>query len=149
MQTDTIDDIEVHDAVARLVDRSLVTRTQGPGGGSQFRPLETIRAYGREHLQHHELADAIREGGASRMQPIILTTLTTIAGLLALYQMNRQQTVAIAGLNQQIDTMEQSCDSVQVVAQQLENLLDFVRQPATRGIIMERMIPIMTIPRTF
>jgi outer membrane protein TolC len=30
------------------------------------------------------LADAIREGGASRLQPIVLTTLTTIAGLLPL-----------------------------------------------------------------
>ena len=59
--TDTIDDIEVHDAVARLVDRSLVTRTQGPGGVSQFRLLETMRAYGREHLQHHDVADDVRE----------------------------------------------------------------------------------------
>ena len=59
--SDAIDEFEVHDAVARLVDRSLVTRSQGPGGMSRFRLLETIRAYGREHLQHQGAADDVRE----------------------------------------------------------------------------------------
>ncbi|MCB0597824.1 MAG: anti-sigma factor [Lewinellaceae bacterium] len=66
-----------------------------------------------------------------------LLLLGALAGLLVLYQAARQQRAAIAGLNQQIDSIQQSCDSVQAVAQRLENTLDFVRQPATRAIAME------------
>lgn len=60
-----------------------------------------------------------------------------IAGLLALYQMNRQQRLAITGLNQQLAAVRESCDSVQLVARGLENTLNFVRQPSTRAIVME------------
>ncbi|MCO6489169.1 MAG: anti-sigma factor [Phaeodactylibacter sp.] len=60
-----------------------------------------------------------------------------VAGLLATYQMNRRQSADIAGLNQQMASLQQSCDSVQAVAQQLERSLDFVRQPATRAVVMQ------------
>jgi predicted ATPase len=73
--SDAIDEFEVHDAVARLVDRSLVARTQGPGGVSRFRLLETMRAYGREHLQHAGVADDVRERHARWTQ-------TQVASLL-------------------------------------------------------------------
>lgn len=61
----------------------------------------------------------------------------SLAGLLALYQMSRQQRAAIAGLEQQMDTLQQGCDSVQTYAQRLEDALDFLRHPATRPIVME------------
>ena len=66
-----------------------------------------------------------------------LLLVVAVAGLLAFYQKTRQQEGVIAGLNQQMEAVRQSCDSVQLVAQQLENILDFVRQPATRAIAME------------
>ncbi len=58
---DTIDEFEVHDTVARLVDRSLVQRVTRSDGTSSFRLLETMRAYGREHLRDQGEPDAIRQ----------------------------------------------------------------------------------------
>lgn len=66
-----------------------------------------------------------------------LLLVAALAILLAFYQKNKQQAAAITSLNQQMDTIQQSCDSVQAIAQRLENMLDFVRQPATRAIAME------------
>ncbi len=60
-----------------------------------------------------------------------------IAGLLALYQINRQQSAEITALNRQAALALQSCDSIQIAAQRLENLLDFVRQPSTQAVVME------------
>jgi predicted ATPase len=57
---DSVDEGEVADAVMRLVDRSLLSRTQGVDGRSRFRLLETMRAYGREHLQSAEVSDEVR-----------------------------------------------------------------------------------------
>ena len=66
-----------------------------------------------------------------------LLLVAALAALLALYQKNQQQQTAIAGLDQQLNTLRQSCDSVQIFAQRLEDALDFVRQPSTRAIVME------------
>ena len=57
---DSVSGGEVADAVARLVDRSLLARTQGSDGRSRFRLLETMRAYGREHLQAAGTSDDVR-----------------------------------------------------------------------------------------
>jgi predicted ATPase len=52
--------VDVADVVVGLVDRSLLTRVQGADGMSRFRLLETMRAYGREHLQHAGIHDDVR-----------------------------------------------------------------------------------------
>ena len=56
-----VSDLDVVDVVPQLVDRSLVQRTTGPDGTSRYHLLETMRAYGREHLQHEGTADEVRE----------------------------------------------------------------------------------------
>jgi predicted ATPase/class 3 adenylate cyclase/DNA-binding winged helix-turn-helix (wHTH) protein len=55
------DELDVIDAVPRLVDRSLLQRITADDGTSRYRMLETMRAYGREHLQHGGTADEVRE----------------------------------------------------------------------------------------
>ncbi len=56
----TIDELDVIDAVPRLVDRSLIQRVVTSDGASRFRMLETMRHYGRGHLQHAHQADDVR-----------------------------------------------------------------------------------------
>ena len=58
---DGVDDFDVVDVVPQLVDRSLLQRSTAADGTTRFRMLETMRAYGREHLQHHGLSDTVRE----------------------------------------------------------------------------------------
>ena len=58
---DPVSDLDVVDVVPRLVDRSLVQRTTRPDGTSRYHLLETMRAYGREHLQHDRTADDTRK----------------------------------------------------------------------------------------
>ncbi|MCB0585076.1 MAG: anti-sigma factor [Phaeodactylibacter sp.] len=65
-----------------------------------------------------------------------LLLVAAVAGMLALYQANRRQHGAIASLNQQLIQTQQSCDSIQNTAQRMESLLDFVRDPSTRAIVM-------------
>ena len=62
---DPVSDLDVVDGVPRLVDRSLVQRTTRPDGTSRYHLLETMRAYGREHLQHDGTADDTRKRHAS------------------------------------------------------------------------------------
>ena len=58
---DGVDDFDVVDVVPQLVDRSLLQRSTATDGTTRFRMLETMRAYGREHLQHREQSDTVRE----------------------------------------------------------------------------------------
>ncbi len=51
---------DVVDVVPQLLDRSLLQRTTAPDGTTRYRMLETMRAYGREHLHHQGTADTIR-----------------------------------------------------------------------------------------
>ncbi|MGV9554271.1 LuxR C-terminal-related transcriptional regulator [Streptomyces sp. NPDC003522] len=44
---------EVLDAVAGLVDKSVLCRETGPGGGVGYRLLDTLREYGLERLREH------------------------------------------------------------------------------------------------
>jgi predicted ATPase/DNA-binding SARP family transcriptional activator/class 3 adenylate cyclase len=46
-----IDEYDVLDLMARLVEKSLVLADETPGGGKRYRLLETIREYGRETLR--------------------------------------------------------------------------------------------------
>ncbi|MFC5748138.1 ATP-binding protein [Actinomadura rugatobispora] len=80
---DGVEQAEVVDAIARLVDRSLVVMADGPGG-PRYRLLESVAAYAlerlgeageRERVQHRhdvyytlvaECAEAFREGHARR-----------------------------------------------------------------------------------
>lgn len=72
-------DFDVVDVVPRLVDRSLLQRSTAHDGTSQYRMLETMRAYGREHLQHQEIADRTRSSHAHYMAATIgLLTLRTL-----------------------------------------------------------------------
>lgn len=57
----TIDDLDVVDTVPRLVDRSLLQRSTGSDGTTRYQLLETMRAYGREHLHEAGLLDTIRD----------------------------------------------------------------------------------------
>ena len=71
---DGVDEFDVVDVVPQLVDRSLLQRSTAVDGTTRYRMLETMRAYGREHLQHQGLSDTTRERHAHYMA-------TTIAAL--------------------------------------------------------------------
>ena len=74
-----VSDLDVVDGVPRLVDRSLVQRTTRPDGTSRYHLLETMRAYGREHLEQDGAADDSRKRHArhiaSRMNVLSLATI--------------------------------------------------------------------------
>jgi len=70
-----LSDLDVIDVVPQLVDRSLVQRTTGSDGTSRYHLLETMRAYGREHLQHDGTADDVRERHARH----IASTITALS----------------------------------------------------------------------
>ena len=74
-----ISDLDVVDLVPRLVDRSLVQRTTRRDGTSRYHLLETMRAYGREHLQRDGTADDSRKRHArhtaSRINALSLATI--------------------------------------------------------------------------
>ncbi len=57
---DEVDDIEVIDALASLIDKSLVDAEHSPIG-TRYRQLETIRQYAEEQLMASGAADAARE----------------------------------------------------------------------------------------
>jgi predicted ATPase len=71
---DGVDEFDVVDVVPQLVDRSLLQRSTAVDGTTRYRMLETMRAYGREHLQHQGRSDTTRERHAHYMA-------TTIAAL--------------------------------------------------------------------
>ena len=58
-------------------------------------------------------------------------------GWLYAYQQNRHQGDTIADLSSELNTLETSCDSVQREKEQLEQELQFLRQPTTQSTIME------------
>ena len=58
---DGVSELDVVDAVSHLLDRSLLQRFTAADGTTRFRMLETMRAYGREHLHHLGIAEATRE----------------------------------------------------------------------------------------
>jgi predicted ATPase len=64
---DGVDEYDVVDVVPQLVDRSLVQRSTALDGTTRYRMLETMRAYGREHLQHQALSDVVRGRHAQYM----------------------------------------------------------------------------------
>ncbi|MEY2400682.1 MAG: hypothetical protein QOJ08_793 [Ilumatobacteraceae bacterium] len=68
---DGVSDLDVVDLVPQLVDRSLLQRSTADDGTTRYRMLETMRAYGREHLQHAGAGDSIRERHARYMSDLI------------------------------------------------------------------------------
>ena len=54
---DGVSELDVVDIVPQLVDRSLLQRATAADGTTRYRMLETMRAYGREHLQHAGTSD--------------------------------------------------------------------------------------------
>ncbi len=56
-----LSELNVVDCLPRLVDRSLVQRMTRPDGTSRYQLLETMRAYGRDHLQSAGRGDAVRQ----------------------------------------------------------------------------------------
>jgi predicted ATPase len=58
---DGVEEFDVADVVPQLVDRSLLQRSTAADGTTRYRMLETMRAYGREHLHHQGQSDATRE----------------------------------------------------------------------------------------
>ncbi|MEQ1874053.1 MAG: NB-ARC domain-containing protein [Ilumatobacteraceae bacterium] len=57
---DDVSELDVSDIVPQLLDRSLLQRTTAADGTTRYRMLETMRAYGREHLQAQGAADNVR-----------------------------------------------------------------------------------------
>jgi predicted ATPase/class 3 adenylate cyclase len=55
-----LSELQVIDCLPRLVDRSLVQRMTRPDGTSRYHLLETMRAYGRDHLRGAGDVDAVR-----------------------------------------------------------------------------------------
>jgi predicted ATPase/class 3 adenylate cyclase len=53
--------LDTFDAIAVLVDHSLVRQKDGPGGEPRFTMLETIREYGLEQLRAHDEIEATRQ----------------------------------------------------------------------------------------
>jgi predicted ATPase/class 3 adenylate cyclase len=68
-------DYDVIDAVGRLIDRSMMQRVIGPAGDSRYRLLETMRAYGREHLDQRGETETVR----ARHARAVATQMTTLA----------------------------------------------------------------------
>ncbi|MCB9273102.1 MAG: anti-sigma factor [Lewinellaceae bacterium] len=89
---------------------------------------------------HAEKMFAPRAGRGSRWRALAivegLLLLAAIAGLLLLSQKARQQQAAQARLLQQMDTLQQNCDSIQAYAGRLEDNIEFLKQPSTRQVIM-------------
>ena len=63
--------LDVVDVVPQLVDKSLLQRATAIDGTTRYRMLETMRAYGREHLQHQGLSDTTRARHARYMADTI------------------------------------------------------------------------------
>ncbi len=68
---DHVDEFDVVDVLPLLVDRSLLQRSTGADGTSRYRMLETMRAYGREHLQRQGMSDTTRAHHAHYMAATI------------------------------------------------------------------------------
>jgi predicted ATPase/class 3 adenylate cyclase len=68
---DGLSDLDVVDVVPQLVDRSLLHRATATDGTTRYRMLETMRAYGREHLQHQGASDSTRARHAGYMADTI------------------------------------------------------------------------------
>ena len=68
---DGVSDLDVVDVVPQLVDRSLLHRATASDGTTRYRMLETMRAYGREHLQHQGASDRTRVRHARYMADTI------------------------------------------------------------------------------
>ena len=66
-----ITDLEITAVLPRLVDRSMVQRATRPDGTSQYQLLESMRAYGREHLFADGIADLFRERHANHTMSMI------------------------------------------------------------------------------
>lgn len=62
-----ISEFDAEDAIAILVDRSLTRRVVGKDGASKFRLLETMRAYGHQHLIEEGDADTRRQRHAEHI----------------------------------------------------------------------------------
>lgn len=77
---DGIADFDVIDVVPKLVDRSLLQRSTAPDGTTRYRMLETMRAYGREHLQHQGRSEAIRDRHARYMATTIAAVTLRMIG---------------------------------------------------------------------
>ncbi len=76
---DGVSEFDVADVAPQLVDRSLLQRSVAFDGTTRYRMLETMRAYGREHLQHHGLSDTTRQRHAVYMaRTIAALTLRSI-----------------------------------------------------------------------
>jgi len=76
---DGVSEFDVVDVVPQLLDRSLLQRSTAPDGTTRYRMLETMRAYGREHLQHQATADTVRANHAHYMAGTIgALTLRTV-----------------------------------------------------------------------
>jgi predicted ATPase len=68
---DVVSELDVVDLVPQLVDRSLLQRSTSSDGTTRYRMLETMRAYGREHLHHCGCGDSIRERHARYMSDLL------------------------------------------------------------------------------
>ncbi len=69
--SDGLSELDVIDVVPQLLDRSLLQRATASDGTTRYRMLETMRAYGREHLQHQGVADTTRARHAHYMAATI------------------------------------------------------------------------------
>ena len=75
-----ISGLDAVDLLARLVDRSLVEHDVGLDGASRYRLLETMRAYGREHLSHAGRSDDVRSRHANHVKAVMVVLAPQTAG---------------------------------------------------------------------
>ena len=75
-----ISGVDAVDLLARLVDRSLVEHDVGPDGASRYRLLETMRAYGREHLSHAGRSDDVRSRHANHVKAVMVVVAPQTSG---------------------------------------------------------------------
>jgi predicted ATPase/DNA-binding SARP family transcriptional activator len=69
-----VPELDVIDALPRLVDRSLVQRTTPAGAPSRYRLLETLRTYGREQLRANDRLDRMRSAHANYVRSELAST---------------------------------------------------------------------------
>ena len=74
------DPLDVTEALSSLVDRSLVQRSSGSDGTTRYGLLETMRAYGRDHLIAADELDDVREGHARHVATVMREFADTMLG---------------------------------------------------------------------
>jgi predicted ATPase/class 3 adenylate cyclase len=140
---DDLSPVAVQDALARLVDRSLLTSEVGDDGTTQFRMLETMRVYGREHLRDMGQSDAVRERHAHHLADEVDRLTAALLGLdeqILLQRLDGLIADAVLAVdwfveNDELDQAMRFPSAMVIIRQREANaMIELIRQAARSGI---------------